>query len=267
MKKAILGTALCSAALALAGAANADHGGDFLAGSTNALILGATGLPTPDAAYITDAENLYLDPAGYSGTAATTQALTTSEGFDFGPSVTRDENALVTAVVDDYKAGDMACNAAGVCSDPLTVFSYSQSSVSDSLAEQQLAKDGIPTDALRFVMIGDTASAQGGFLNTLAETPMGQQILDDFGWQNLVGDTTPDNLYPTEVYTIDGDFWADYANAASDGQQLHDAYLGLMSAEIESATQVVDGMTTYYDIPTLTSPELFEALLGAFSAL
>ncbi len=161
----------------------------------------------------------------------------------------------------------MACNAVGVCSDPLTIFSYSQSSVSDSLAEQQLANDGIPTDALRFVMIGDTASAQGGFLNTLAETPIGQQIPDDFGWQNLVGNTTPDNLYPTEVYTIDGDFWADYADAASDGQQLHDAYLGLTSAEIDSATQVVDGMTTYYDIPTLTSPELFEALLGAFSAL
>ncbi len=95
MKKAILGTALCSAAVALAGAANADDGGDFLSGSTNALILGATGLPTPDAAYVTDAENLYLDPAGYSGTAATPQALTTSEGFDFGPSVTQDERALV----------------------------------------------------------------------------------------------------------------------------------------------------------------------------
>jgi hypothetical protein len=87
------------------------------------------------------------------------------------------------------------------------------------------------------------------------------------GWQNLVGDTTPDNLYPTEVYTINGDFWADYANAASNGQELHDAYLGLTSAEIDSATQVVDGLTTYYDIPTLTSPELFEALLRAFSAL
>jgi len=41
----------------------------------------------------------------------------------------------------------------------------------------------------------------------------------------------------------------------------------LTSAEIDSATKVVDAMTTYYDIPTLTSPELFEALLGAFSAL
>ena len=64
MKKVILGAALCTAAVALAGAANADGASDFLSGSTNALILGVTGIPTPDAAYISDAENLYLDPHG-----------------------------------------------------------------------------------------------------------------------------------------------------------------------------------------------------------
>ena len=37
MKKAILGTALCGAVVALAGAANADDGADFLSGSTHAL--------------------------------------------------------------------------------------------------------------------------------------------------------------------------------------------------------------------------------------
>lgn len=77
MKKVILGAALCSAAVALAGAANADGASDFLSGSTNALILGVTGIPTPDAAYISDAENLYLDPNGYHGIAASTLALTT----------------------------------------------------------------------------------------------------------------------------------------------------------------------------------------------
>ena len=50
MKRVILGAALCSAAVALAGAANADGADDFLSGSTNALILGVTGIPTPDAA-------------------------------------------------------------------------------------------------------------------------------------------------------------------------------------------------------------------------
>ena len=123
MKKAILGAALFSAALALAGpakadatsdfwavvvkdisalligpsngagssdllvgSAGADATGPFLSGSTNALILGPTGIPTPDAAYISDAENLYLDPNGYDGTTATTLALTTPETNNFTTS-------------------------------------------------------------------------------------------------------------------------------------------------------------------------------------
>ena len=64
------------------------------------------------------------------------------------------ETDLIDAVVADYEAGDMGCNASGVCSDPLTIFTYSQSSAVASLAEQQLADDKIPDDALRFVMLG-----------------------------------------------------------------------------------------------------------------
>ncbi len=242
MKKVILGAALCSAAVALAGAANADGASDFLSGSTNALILGATGIPTPDAAYISDAEKLYLDPNGYHGTVASTLALTTPETNDFGSSVTQGENDLINAVVADYSAGDMGCNASGVCSDPLTIFTYSQSSAVASLAEQQLADDKIPTEALRFVMLG--------------ANPTG----------------VPDNLYPTEVYNIHGDAWAEPGSLGTTyqdivlGMELHEAYLGLTPAEIDSATSVVEGMTTVYDIPTLTTTELWDALLSAYSA-
>ena len=150
MKQVILGAALCSAAVALAGAANADGvDPDFLSGSTNALVLGPTGISTPDAAYISDAENLYLDPNGYDGTTATTLPLTTPETDDFTTSVPQGETDLENAVVADYDAGDMDCNTAGVCSDPLTIFTYSQSSAVAALAEQQLEADKIPSDALR----------------------------------------------------------------------------------------------------------------------
>ena len=153
MKKVILGAALCCAAVALAGPANADNTSDwlssltnvedwllgltkasdpsgsasaaeashFLSSSTNALILGPTGIPTPDAAYISDVEKLYLDPSGYDGTTATTLALTTPETYDFTTSVPQGETDLVKAVVADYHAGDMACNASGVCTDPLAL--------------------------------------------------------------------------------------------------------------------------------------------------
>jgi hypothetical protein len=239
MKKVILGAALCSTAVALAGAANADGAdGDFLSGSTNALILGSTGIPTPNAAYIAGAENLYLDANGYDGTTATTLALTTPETYDFTTSVTQGEQDLVNAVVADYDAGDMGCNA-GVCSDPLTIFSYSQSSAIAALAEQQLAADNIPDDALRFVMTG----------------------ADPFG--------VPDTLYPTEVYNIDGDFWVLPGTLGTTWQDIelelvqHFAYLWLTPAEIDAATSAVDGMTTIFDMPTLSLDQLWDALITA----
>jgi hypothetical protein len=242
MKKVILGAVLCGAAVALAGAANADGANDFLSGSTNALILGVTGIPTPDAAYISDAEKLYLDPNDYHGSAASALALTTPETFDFGPSVTQGEDAIVNAVVADYDAGDMACTAAGVCSDPLTVFAYSQSAADLSLAEQQLTADDIPSEALRFVMLGANPSG------------------------------VPDDLYPTDVYDIDGDFWAEPGISGTTLQDitygilLHDAYLGLTPAEIDSAAPVVEGLTTIFNIPELTTLQLFDALIATASA-
>ena len=129
----------------------------------------------------------------------------------------------------------MGCNVSGVCSDPLTIFTYSQSSAIASLAEPQIAADGVPTDALRFVMLG--------------ANPTG----------------VPDNLYPTEVYNIHGDSFAEPGvlgtsqQALLFGAELHDAYLGLTPTEIASATPTVEGMTTVYDIPTLTTTELWQA--------
>lgn len=243
MKKMLVGAALCGAAVALAAAAHADGSdSDFLSSSTSALILGPTGIPTPDAAYISTAENLYLDPNGYDGTAASTLALTTPETDNFTTSVGQGETILENAILADYTAGDMGCDASGVCSDPLTIFTYSQSSAVAALAEQQIAADHIPTDALRFVMLG--------------ANPAG----------------VPDDLYPTEVYNIHGDFYAEPGVSGLtwqdilSGMELHDAYLGLTAAEIDAATPTVDGMTTIYDIPTLTTTELWAALLGAISA-
>jgi PE-PPE domain len=273
MKKAILGAALCTAAVAFASPANADAtsdfwtaaanaisdwllgsgipaatsgspvgptDADFLDGSTHALILGATGDPTPTASYISEATNLYLDPHGYDGTAASTLALTTPETFSFDTSVQDGENVLINAIVTDYNAGEMGCNVAGVCSDPLTIFTYSQSSAIAALAEHQLQADNIPEDALRFVMLG--------------ANPTG----------------VPDSLYPTEVYNIDGDIWAQPSTIGSTWEQillglgLHEAYLGLTPAQIDSATTVVDGLTIIHDIPTLTFTGLWDALINVW---
>ena len=70
------------------------------------------------------------------------------------------ETILENTILADYNAGDMGCDASGVCSDPLTIFTYSQSSAVAALAEKQLADDKIPTDALRFVMLGANPTGQ-----------------------------------------------------------------------------------------------------------
>ena len=212
---------------------------DFLTGSTNALVLGPTGISTPDAAYINDALNLYLYPNGYDGTVATTLPLTTPETNDFQTSVAQGETDLTNAVLADYQAGDMHCNAAGVCADPLTIFTYSQSSSVAALDEPTLIKDGVPLDALRFVMLG--------------ANPTG----------------VPDSEYPTEIYDIYGDSYALPWTAGTTSQSLsfgaeeHDAYLGLTPFEIASATPTPEGATTLFVIPELTSAELYAALLAA----
>jgi hypothetical protein len=43
--------------------------------------------------------------------------------------------------------------------------------------------------------------------------------------------------------------------------------VGLTSAEIDAATPVTDGITTYFDVSALTGTELPDALLSALGAL
>lgn len=252
MKQMITGAVLCGAALAWAAAANAESytfdNRQFLDGSTDALVLGPTGIPTPDADYIGKGMNLYLDPMGYDGTTASTLALTLPNSFNFFDSVPAGRTILIDQILADYHEGDMGCDAAGVCSNPLTIFTYSQSSLVAALSEKQLMDAGVPVDALRFVMLGANAGS------------------------------VPTDLYPTQIFNINGDIfaadatksWLELLLGAPDWQQvffglaLHSAYLGLTADQIDSATTVVDGMTTINEIPTLSTDELWQALFNVW---
>ncbi|UVO10727.1 PE-PPE domain-containing protein [Mycobacterium sp. SVM_VP21] len=253
MKQIIFGAMLFGAALGLAGAANAanDNQYEFLYGSTDALVLGPTGIPTPSANYISNGVDLYLGPLGYSGTVASTLPLTMPNSLDFLNSVPQGQAILVNAILADYNAGEMGCDASGVCTDPLTIFTYSQSSLIASYAQQQLTEAGVPSDALRFVMLGANPEA------------------------------VPTSLYPTEVFNIQGDVytnpivqsWIDLLFGGTSWQDLlyglalHSAYFGLTADQIDSATSVVDGMTTFNEIPTLDFGDLGQALWNALFAV
>jgi hypothetical protein len=254
-----------------AGVAHADSLDDpgLLSGSDLALIVGPTGIDYPNAAYIADAENLYLEPNGFSPNGIAL-GLPYPASDNFGPSVAEGQFNLATAALAGYYLG--VFDAAH----PLTLFCYSQGAVICNNDELILFNGGIPSNAINIVEIGDTSSSQtgwdgapgpvDGFLDNAAApgtlTALGLYAL---GWGNLVGDITPNNYYDTYVYTIYGDPWADLSDPVC--LLCHDAYLGLTPAEISAAVPVIDGLTTYFDIPALSTTALENALLNALPAL
>jgi hypothetical protein len=262
--------------------ADGGSGADFLDGSTHALIMGPTFIPDPTTfpGYIPGAVTEYLEPLGFSD-AGTVTPLITEESPNFGPSIASGVDTLVHAVETEYNAGDFSA------SDPLTVFGYSQSAVVASMAEQQLAADHIPLDDLRFVLIGDAAadppSGPTGVLDTWGATSFGEHLNQLLGWSNLDDVTTPTNLYPTDVFTVAKDFWADTATpsdfAAHPIQSFwqdylgffeHGVYLGgLPETEILTAIDtgaIADGATTYFNLadPVSLLGSLWDVTLGSF---
>jgi hypothetical protein len=297
-----------SIALSAAGYADVDVN-DPLLGSTNAIFLGGTAEPTPSTAYVDAAEKLFLEPLGFADAAsicdmagnlpcdAPLQVLTTPEVFEFGPSSLQDETNIVYALEAEYHAGEMSP------SDPLTVFAYSQSAIAVSAAEKMLAADGIPQDDLHFVFIGDPSDANGIATNIYGDliqlfgggttgTTMTNDLLtaineDQFAPGGLLAGYTPDDLYPTTVYTIDTDGVADWqedwnAVLAGGGSPLeafgnglyhffttHVEYLGLTPEEVASGVATTTGLTTTITIPDGSDMGSIindgAALLGAFS--
>src|SRR6202035_828486 len=187
-----MGSALKSAA------AYADVG-DPLAGSDTAIILGGTGQSTPSTEFAQAAENLYLHPVGFDGgapsstvcdmvgtdpCAAPLHALTTPELFQQGPGSFSDASHVVLAVENEFKADPGAFSA----EHPLTIFGYSQSATAESIAMSRLEADGIPSEDLHFVFMGDPSTPVTGEwpnivtdLDSVLGSSLTNTLLTDFG--------------------------------------------------------------------------------------
>jgi hypothetical protein len=247
-----------------------------LAGSDTAIILGGTTEPMPSTAFAQTAEDLYLHALGFDGGAtgstvcdmiatdpcsAPLQVLTTPELIQQGPSSLTAADDVVLAVRNEFDANPGVFDA----DHPLTIFGYSQSATAESIAMARLAEDGIPKDDLHFVFIGDPSLAETGAwpnlvtdLDGLFGTSLTNTLLTDFGFDGVLGNVTPDDIYPTTIYTLDGDGVADFQPDFNSGGLLatvyglfvtHVEYLGLTPAEIADATTTVDNMITNIDIP------------------
>jgi hypothetical protein len=247
-----------------------------LAGSDTAIILGGTFESTPSTTFAQSAEDLYLHPLGFDGgatsstvcdmigtdpCAAPLQVLTTPELIQQGPSSLTAADDVVLAVENEFNANPGAFSAA----DPLTIFGYSQSATAESIAMSRLEADGIPSSDLHFVFIGDPSLADTGVwpnrvpaLDSLFGTSVTNTLLTDLGFAGVLGNVTPDDLYPTTIYSLDGDGVAQFQQDFESGGLLgtieglflqHVEYLGLTPAELALATTTTQGDLTLVDIP------------------
>ncbi|BBX22530.1 hypothetical protein MTER_19410 [Mycolicibacter terrae] len=228
-------------------------------GEGSALIMGGSGNPLPAPTYVEAADILYLQPLGFTGTP---QALFTPEGFypttgvkSLPAFVSETQGAQILSETVSRLVGGGGVDA----TNPVVVFGYSQSSALASLAMNTLAERGVPAEDVHFVLVGDTAAPNGGLLERF-DFPLGSNpSIPSLGI--TFGHPTPD-LYPTDVYTLEYDGFADFPqytlnpfallNALAGLVLEHFTYLGLEPDQIAGAIPLqtdADSLTHYYMIP------------------
>lgn len=244
-------------------------------GDGTALVYDGSGGPVPPPQYVDAVEALYLQPLGFTGTAQSAflpnglYPLTGIKSLGIGTSVGQGQQVMIADIQHQISDG-----AGGT--DPVVVFGYSQSSLVASLVMPQLHDAGVPSDAVHFVLVGDTQNPNGGFGSTF-DFPAGNTgALTAF--DNPFGPPTPADLYPTDIYSIEYDGSADFphypANLLSVLNALvgifteHFIYANLTPEQIDSAILLPgsaaltgEGLTDYYMIPNENLPLLMPLLL------
>ena len=266
---------LCGLTSMLNSAAVLADTADSPLGDGTALVFGPTLVPNPPSQYVDAADTLYLQQLGFTGTGQSTYIPDGSSALDpntlpYGESLDQDQSIMVSDIESQIAGGGVSAE------NPVVVFGYSQSSEASSLLMQQLEADGVPSDDVHFVMVGDPDNPDGGFMNTF-DFPAGNTSAFttlDIPFENA----TPSDLYPTDIYTLEYDGFADFPHYTSSllsdlnatlGLFLeHFTYLDLSPDQINDAILLPgsealtgQGLTDYYMIPSDTLPILEPLLL------
>jgi len=237
-------------------------------GDGTAFILGGSGLETPGQTYANAIDAEYLAPRDFTGT---TQILSTPEALypflgpfteTFDQSEAQGQQILDTAILNQIATGDVDA------ANPVVVSGWSQSSVISSLLQPELASQGVPSDDVHFVLVGDESAPNGGILERF-DLPDGTQPSIPSLGLTFSGPESSD-LYPTDVYTHEYDGFADFPqypidplsdlNAVLGIGFEHITYPGLTAEQVSDAislpTSSADTLTNYYEIPVTTLPLL-----------
>lgn len=232
------------------------------------LVLGASGLPIPPPEYVSGIPPKYIDPFFGAGTnigiitAEGLYPLTGIKDLTFDISVARGLTTLNNAIQQYATLGGTQ--------NTLNVFAYSQSAAIASLEMQALNPTNTPGGSLlppgvqlNFTLVGDVSNPNGGLL---ARFPT--LSLPSLGF--TFGTATPDNSFPTHIYTIEYDGFADFPrypiNFLSDLNafvgiiELHGTYPFFSGDQILNAIPLTNTvgttLTQYYILPTQNLPLL-----------
>jgi hypothetical protein len=236
-------------------------GADSPLGDGTALVVGPSAIPIPPPGYLDAADQLYLAPRGFTGTVqgvATPEALypiTGVKSLPFDTSEAQGQQILDSAILQQIAGGQVDA------ANPVVVFGYSQSSVISAQLMPELAKQGVPSDDVHFVLVGDESVPNGGSLSSF-DIPVGADPSAPALGLTFTGDQLSD-LYPTDVYTLEYDGFADFPRYPIDELSTLNALLGIIFQHLTYAylspaqsadamqlpTSAADTLTNYYGIP------------------
>ncbi len=240
-------------------------------------IMSGTGVPTPPPEYISDVENLYLQP-----NPPLFPGQPTFDGYSFNPLTTPEQFCPIVCVAGEpYMTFGQSVNA-GVtdlnnvvlpvlqAGDNVAVFGYSQSAtVATQEMDNLLAHPpaGVDLSNLHVVLIGDPNNPIGGILDrfqfpdgikafSLEPAPQHLPFLN----VPLSIPPTPTSPFPTDIYTGEYDGYANFPqdqlnilgdlNAIVGIETVHPFYPDLTPAQLASAIPVgTIGDSHFFDIP------------------
>jgi PE-PPE domain/PE family len=212
------------------------------------VFLGFTGAPIPSPSFINAVNQLFIEPNLVS---ASLQTLFTPEQvypFTGVRSLTGDASVAQGVQILNNQITSLLNSG----TNPIGVFGYSQGATIASMEMPLLQAAGVPSSAVHFVLIGDS-TPNGG----IGERFIGLQ-LPSLGTTYNGG--TPSNAYPTTIYTLEYDMYADFPryplNLLSDLNVIvgavHFEYPNLTATQVQNAIHLATSgptMTDYYVIP------------------
>jgi hypothetical protein len=251
-----------------------------LQGTTIGLIMGGSGLPIPPPSYITATLN-YINH-NFNVLPSNANPLFTPEGYY--PIILK-SLPLNTSISQGLQILDSAIKST-LANNPLgsvAILGYSQSADISSLEMLNLANPMLnpnpPTaNQLGFTLLGDQMNPNGGFFARYPGFPNGQPLTFPSLGLTLYGATPSNTIYPTNIYTLEYDGWADFPqypinfisdlNAFAGIAFVHGNYPSLNPSALPPGYSLqtlptspgYTGVTNYYMITTPNGLPLLEPL-------